>query len=287
MPGDTRPGPATQRRRRPPRPACLGRSLVPPERYGLTLLPRSRCDGGVQEPVRLPLEAARGWASAGHQAAALTVRGPLRTKSSVLCNRSSDLRRRSSRCVTTNLFLVVLCLPFLFIVWKSEGFLFGLIRQQRARMTRRQRALPAAAFPFVLLCLAVGFGIGYAVGGTALAGTEGAPSAGLGFAILGPMLGFTLASKLAKRRPARGLTRRSRRGHLMVLDDVLQERGLLIVWINLTDQERQEWLDYVGQANPGWEVGRMYEVANLLAEGRGVPRGWRAWLNRLRWGPIP
>jgi len=73
----------------------------------------------------------------------------------------------------------------------------------------------------------------------------------------------------------------------MVLDDVLQERGLLIVWINLTDQERQEWLDYVGQANPGWEVGRMYEVANLLAEGRGVPRGWRAWLNRLRWGPIP
>lgn len=202
VPGDTRPGPATQRRRRPPRPACLGRSLVPPERYGLTLLPRSRCDGGVQEPVRLPLEAARAWASAGHQAAALTVRGPLRTKSSVLCNRSSDLRRRSSRCVTTNLFLVVLCLPFLFIVWKSEGFLFGLIRQQRARMTRRQRALPAAAFPFVLLCLAVGFGIGYAVGGTALAGTEGAPSAGLGFAILGPMLGFTLASKLAKRRPA-------------------------------------------------------------------------------------
>jgi hypothetical protein len=104
--------------------------------------------------------------------------------------------------VAVSLFLVVLCLPFLFIVWKSEGFLFGLIRAQRARLTRRQRALQAAAFPFVLLCLAVGFGIGYALGGTALAGAEGVLSAGLGFAILGPLLGFTLASKLAKRRPA-------------------------------------------------------------------------------------
>jgi hypothetical protein len=44
----------------------------------------------------------------------------------------------------------------------------------------------------------------------------------------------------------------------VVLDDVLQERGMMIVWVNLTDQERQEWLDYVRQANAGWKVGRMY-----------------------------